>query len=91
MHIVGSVNMDQDNHLAIQEPEGHHSLFAVVLPRVFSGDGEVIPDGFDLLEVQTVIFDVAAALWLVPGGNEEIVATIYLAGKYAGQTRLDGS
>lgn len=70
MRIVGSVNMDQDNHLAIQEPEGHHSLFAVILPRVFSGDGEGIPDDFDPLEVQTVVSDITATLWLVPGGHE---------------------
>jgi hypothetical protein len=69
MHIVGSVDMDRDHHLAIQEPEAHQSPFAVILPRIFAADGEVIPDGFGTLEVQTVIFNVTATPWFVPGGQ----------------------
>src|SRR3990170_2471095 len=39
MHVAVSVNMDQDNCLAIQEPKRHQPLFAVIFARVFAGDG----------------------------------------------------
>ena len=76
MHIVVVVDMDQHDCLAIQQSKRHHSLFAVVRPRVLAGDGEIVPDGFGPLEVQTVIGNVPAAFGLIPGGHEQIVVTI---------------
>ncbi len=69
MHFVVSVYMNQDNHLAIEEPEGNHSLLTVVRARVFARDGEVVPDGVRPLEVQAVVFDIAPTFRLVPGGH----------------------
>lgn len=41
MHVVVSIYVDQDNYLAIQETKCHHSFFAIILPRVFTGYGEI--------------------------------------------------
>ena len=76
MHIVVATDVDQDNYLTVQEPERHHSLFAVVFPRVFARDREVVPDRLGALEVQAVPLNVPAALGLVPGGHCLIVMTI---------------
>ena len=76
MHIIVAVGVDQDNDLTIQESERHHSLFTVILPRVFTGDSEVVPDGLGALEVQAMKLYVPAALRLVPGGHQLIVFTI---------------
>ena len=46
MHIIVPVNVNQDDHLAIQDPERHQTAFAVAFPRVLAGDGEVVPNGF---------------------------------------------
>ena len=81
MHIVVSVNMDQNDYLAIQEPKRHQPLFAVIFPCVFAGDGEVVPDGLGPLEIQTVIFNIAAAFGLIPGGHAQSVVTICSDGK----------
>ena len=82
MHVAVSVNMNQDDCLAIQEPKRHQPLFAVIFARVFAGDGEVVPDGLGPLEVQTVIFNIAAAFGFIPGGHGQIVVTIYPDSKY---------
>ena len=68
MHVLVPVNVNQNDHLAFQDPERHLSAFAVVFPRVLAGDGEVVPNGFGPLEVQPVRLDVPAAFGLVPGG-----------------------
>src|SRR3989304_9084029 len=81
MHVVVSVNMDQNDCLAIQKTKRHQPFFAVILPRVFAGDGEVVPDGIGPLEVQTVIFNIAAALGFIPGGHAQSVVTICSDGK----------
>ena len=81
MHVVVSVNMHQNDCLAIQEPKRHQPLFAVILARVFAGDGEVVPNGLGPLEVQTVVFNVAAAFGFVPRGHRQIVVTNYSVGK----------
>ena len=82
MHVVVPVNMNQDDWLAMQESKRHQSLFTVIFPPVFAGDGEVVPDGLGPLEVQTVIFNVAAPFGFVPGGHAQIVVTIWQKGKF---------
>ena len=57
-------------------PKRHHSLLALVLPRVFARDGEVVPDGLGPLEVQTVDRNVATAFGFIPGGHQHIVVTM---------------
>ena len=69
MHVVVAIDVDQNDDLTVQETERHHSLFAVVLPRVFARDREVIPNGIGALEVQAMPLNVPAAFGLVPGGH----------------------
>lgn len=69
MHVLVPVNVNQDDHFAIQDPERHQTALAVVFPRVLTGYGEVVPYGFSPLEVEPVRLDVPAAFGLVPGGQ----------------------
>jgi hypothetical protein len=46
--------VNQNDHLAIQDPERQQTALAAVFPRILAGDGEVVPNGFGPLEVQPV-------------------------------------
>ncbi len=76
MHVEVPVHVNHDDYLAIHDSKRHHSLLAVVLPRVFTGDGEVVPDGLGPVEVQTVDRNVATAFGFIPGGHKHIVVTM---------------
>jgi len=82
MHVVVPVHVNHDDYLAIQDSKRHHSLLTVVLPRVFTGDGEVVPDGLGPLEVQTVDRNVATAFGFTPGGHKHIVVTMCAVDKW---------
>jgi hypothetical protein len=56
----------QYNHICLKKTEANQALFAVDLPFVFAGHGEVVPDCIASNEVKPVIFDVQRALWFVP-------------------------
>src|SRR6266487_1357760 len=77
MYVVVALRMNQHNDFAIQKTESHQPFFTVAFTNVFAGDREIVPNGLCALEVQTVVLDVVTALGLVPGGHEQIVATIY--------------
>lgn len=79
MHFVVSVSVDQNHYLAIQEPKRHHSFLAIVLPPVFTRDGEIVPDGLGPFEVQIVRRNISSAFGFIPGGHRHIVGTICLA------------
>lgn len=76
MHIVVSIDVDQDDNFAIQETERHHALLTIVFAYVLASDGEVVPNGFGAFEVQAMQANVASTLWLVPGSHPLIVSTI---------------
>src|SRR6266705_2393603 len=68
--------MNQHNDFAIEKTESHQPFFTVAFTNVLAGDRKVVPNGLCALEVQAAVLDVVTSLRLVPGGHEQIVATI---------------
>ena len=69
-----TLRVNQHYHFIVQQAEAHQAFFPVVLPLVFSCDSEVIPNCITSFKIETVTFDVQAALGFVPCG---IVNCIY--------------
>lgn len=67
--------IDQNHNLAVEPPKGNPPLFTVPLPNVLARDREVVPNGLAPDEIQAVLADIGAALWLVPRDHELIVVT----------------
>lgn len=82
MHVIVPVDVNHDDDLAIHDSKRHHSLLTVVLPCVFAGDGEVVPDGLGPFEIQTVDGNVATAFGFIPGGHTHIVVTMFTVNKW---------
>lgn len=82
MHVVLPIQVHHDDYLAINNSKRNHSLLAVALPCVFTGNGEVVPDGLRTLEIQTVNGHVATAFGFIPRGHGHIVVTICAVDKW---------
>ena len=61
-----ALGVNHHNHIGLKKTEANKALFAVVLPFVFTGHCEVVPDRIASNEVKPVILDVQLALWFVP-------------------------
>src|SRR5690349_17409920 len=59
--------MHENDDLAIEETERHQPFLAVTFSDVFTGNGELVPNGVCVLEVQAMQFDVATAFGFIPG------------------------
>ena len=55
------------NHFASQQAKADLARFALILPLVFTRDGEVVPNCIASGEVQPMILDVQFPLRFVPG------------------------
>ena len=52
--------------MGLEKTKANQALFTIVLPFVFAGHREVVPDCIASNEVKPVIFDVQLALGFVP-------------------------
>ena len=58
--------VNHHNHISLKKAKANQALFTIVLPFVFAGHREVVPDCIASNEVKAVILDVQLALGFVP-------------------------
>lgn len=61
-----ALRVNHCNHICLKKTEANQAFIAIVLPFVFTGHGEVVPDCLSSNEVKLVILDVQLARWFVP-------------------------
>ena len=66
MRPLRALGVNHHNHIGLKKTEANQALFAIVLPLVFAGHREVVPDCIASNEVKVVILDVQLALGFVP-------------------------
>ena len=58
--------VNHHNHISLKKAKANQALFTIVLPFVFAGHCEVVPDCVAPNEVKPVILDVQLTLGFVP-------------------------
>lgn len=66
MRAFSALRINQHNRNISQQAETDKALLAIVLPLVFTRNGEVVPDRITSIEVKPMVLDVELALGFIP-------------------------